>query len=132
MLKANPVNNLLTFRDDALLLQRVTRRDRDAFSQLYDRYSGTLYSTLLRVLKSPGEADDILKEVFLQIWDKASTYDPLLGKPFNWALALARQRSIDRLRSLKRRHRFPEEVTNETEESGERFASIPDEVFTDE
>ena len=126
------MNNLLTFRDDVLLLQRVTRRDRDAFFQLYDRYSGILYSTILRVLNNPVEADDILKEVFLQIWDKASTYDPLLGKPFNWALALARQRAIDRLRSLKRHHRFLEEVTGEIEESGGAFASIPDDVFTPE
>ena len=131
-LQANPVNTPLTPTDDAHLLQRIGQRDRPAFSQLYDRYSGILYSTILRVLNNPDEAADDLQEVFVQIWDKAGGYDPALGKPFNWALTLARNKAIDRLRSLRRRYSFIEEITNETEEENHAFATSPDDVFTHE
>jgi len=128
----NPVNIQPTTTDDARLLQLIAGRDREAFSQLYDRYSGILYSTILRVLNNPDEAADVLQEVFVQIWDKAGSYDPGLGKPFNWALTLARNRAIDRLRSLRRRYSFIEEITNEMESEGRAAAAGPDEVFTQE
>ena len=128
-LESNPVNTPSTTNDDALLLQRVAQRDRQAFSQLYDRYSGVLYATVLRVLNSPEEANDVLQEVFVQIWDKAATYDPALGKPFNWALTMARNKAIDRLRSLKRRYQFIGEITVEMEEETQSHSAGPDEVF---
>ena len=131
-LESNPVNTPSTTNDDALLLQRVAHRDRQAFSQLYDRYSGVLYATVLRVLNSPEEANDVLQEVFVQIWDKAATYDPALGKPFNWALTMARNKAIDRLRSLKRRYQFIGEITVEMEEETQSHSAGPDEVFNQE
>ena len=70
--------------DDARLLGRIARRDREAFSQLYDRYAGLLYSTAMRVLNDPDVAGDVLKEAFVQIWDNAPVYDPALAKPFHW------------------------------------------------
>lgn len=131
-LDPSPVNTPITTTDDVQLLRRVSQRDRQAFSQLYDRYSGVLYSTIHRVLNNPDEASDVLQDVFLQIWDKAATYDPALGKPFSWALAMARNKAIDRLRSLKRRYSFIEEVTHEMAE--EAHVPIPgaDDVFTQE
>jgi RNA polymerase sigma-70 factor (ECF subfamily) len=127
------VNNVQTSTDDERLLERVSQRDRAAFAELYDRYAGVLYSTVLRVLNHPDEAADVLQEVFVQIWDKAPTYDPALGKPFSWALTLARHKAIDRLRALRRRYNFIEEITQEMSgtslgESGERL----DEVFSHE
>lgn len=107
------VNPSISTMDDAQLLQRIAQRDRQAFSQLYDRYSGVLYSTTMRILNVPEEASDVLQDVFLQIWEKAGSYDPKLGKPFNWALTLTRNKAIDRLRALKRRYSFIEEVTQE-------------------
>jgi len=132
ILESNPVNNPPPTPDDAQLLQRIGRRDRQAFSRLYDRYAGLLYSTIFRVLNSPDESADVLQDVFLQIWDKAGSYDPALGRPFNWALTLARHRAIDRLRSLRRRYSFIEEITHEMEEPNPRFAVGPDEVFSQE
>ena len=109
--------------DDAQLLQRIAQRDRQAFSQLYDRYAGVLYSTTIRILNDPEEASDVLQDVFLQIWEKAGSYDPHLGKPFNWALTLTRNKAIDRLRALKRRYSFIDEVTEEfAEEANPRRA----------
>jgi RNA polymerase sigma-70 factor, ECF subfamily len=116
--QSDAVNRTLSTMDDAQLLQRIAQGDRQAFSQLYDRYSGVLYSTTIRILKDPEEASDVLQDVFLQIWEKAGSYDPKLGKPFNWALTLTRNKAIDRLRSLKRRYSFIEEVTQELADSG--------------
>ncbi len=124
-----PVQNPGSTRDDdTQLLQRIAQGDRAAFSELYDRYSGVLYSTILRVLRDPDEASDVLQDVFVQIWDRASSFDPSLGKPFNWALTLTRHRAIDRLRALKRRYSFLEEVTQELEGSV-RWGGGPDDVF---
>lgn len=97
--------------DDTELLRRVAGGDRAAFSQLYDRLSTVLFSTAMRILNDPKEAEDVLQDVFIQIWDKAVTYDPRLGRPFNWAVTLTRNRSIDRLRVLKRRYEFLAEAT---------------------
>jgi len=118
--------------DDAELLQRIAQRDRQAFSQLYDRYSGVLYSTTLRILNNPEEASDVLQDVFFQIWEKAGSYDPKLGKPFNWALTLTRNRAIDRLRALKRRYSFIEEVTHEFAEGGNPRSAWNEEFMSSE
>jgi len=110
----NPVN-LAVALDDVRLLRRIARREREAFSQFYDRYAGVLYSTGLRVLNDPEEASDILQAVFAQIWDEAPAYEPVLGKPFNWALTLTRHKAIERLRALQRRYAFFAEITGEME-----------------
>ncbi|MEY2409539.1 MAG: hypothetical protein QOF48_2209, partial [Verrucomicrobiota bacterium] len=117
-----------TTSDDAQLLRRIARRDRAAVSQLYDRYSGVLYSTVLRILNNPAEAEDVLQDVFVQIWNKAPSYDSALGKPFNWAMTMTRNKAIDRLRSLRRHYLFIGEITVEGEDSREA-ALRPDDVF---
>jgi RNA polymerase sigma-70 factor (ECF subfamily) len=124
------VNPSLSTSDDTQLLRRVAHGDRQAFSQLYDRYAGVLYSTIVRVLNNTEEANDALQDVFLQIWDKADTYDASLGKPFTWALTLTRNKAIDRLRALKRRYSFIEEISHEMEETSRSFNSGSDDIFT--
>ena len=126
------MNNPPTADADVQLLLRVGQRDRQAFSQLYDRYSRILYSTLLRMLNNPDEAASVLQDVFVQIWEKAATYDPQLGRPFNWTLTLARNRAIDRLSSLRRRYSFIEEITHEMAEEHRPSGPGPGEVFTPE
>jgi RNA polymerase sigma-70 factor (ECF subfamily) len=132
ILEKDAVNTPPATIDEAQLLQRIAQRDRQAFSQLYDRYAGVLYSTTIRILKDSHEANDVLQEVFLQIWDKAGRYDPALGKPFNWALTLTRNKAIDRMRSLKRGYSFIEEVAQEMELEAHDFSAPPDEVFSQE
>src|SRR5262249_43938299 len=114
--EAKPVN--IPTLDDAQLLQRVGLRDRQAFALLYDRFSGVLYSTVFRVLNNHDEASDVLQDVFVQIWEKAGTYNPSLGKPFSWALTMARNKAIDRLRALRRRYSFIEEIAQEQGAAG--------------
>ena len=88
---------------DALLLKRVAAGDRVAFSELYDRFSKPLYSTAVRILTDTAEAQDVVHDAFVALWDKASTYEASRGTAFSWALTLTRNRAIDRLRSRRRR-----------------------------
>jgi RNA polymerase sigma-70 factor (ECF subfamily) len=90
---------------DREMLLRVSRGDQTAFSALYDRLSGPLYSLALKILGDASDAQDALQEVFLQIWSRAETYDPEKSSVFSWAVLLTRSRAIDRLRARGRRAR---------------------------
>ena len=73
--------------------------DEQAFSYLYDSYSGSLYNIILQIVKIPETANDVLQEVFINIWRKMGNYDPLKGRLFTWMLNISRNASIDMLRS---------------------------------
>jgi RNA polymerase sigma-70 factor (ECF subfamily) len=91
--------------DVELLHAIARRRDEQALATLYDRYRTILFGLLVRILNSREEAEDVLQEVFLQVWRRASDFDDLRGRPFTWLVTLARSRGIDRLRSLSARER---------------------------
>lgn len=99
---------------DTELLGQIAQGDRAAFSRCYDRYSGILFSIIVKVLNDPKEAEDVLQEVFLQIWDKAAVYKRELGAPFSWFVTMTRHKAIDRLRASQRRYRLLDEVKEET------------------
>jgi RNA polymerase sigma-70 factor, ECF subfamily len=84
---------------DAALLDRVTRRDQSALAELYDRHCRLLFTLALRILRDRGEAEDVLQEVFLRVWDRAESYNPALGSPAAWLVRIARNRAIDRFRA---------------------------------
>jgi RNA polymerase sigma-70 factor, ECF subfamily len=96
------------------LLRRVGQGDRKSFEDLYDRFSGVLFSTALQILNDHREAEDVVQDVFVQIWDKAKLYDAARGKPLTWAMTLTRNKAIDRLRSAQRRYRLQDQVEKET------------------
>ena len=94
---------------EAQWLRRIGAGDRAAFADLYDRYSKPLYSFALRVVNNPKDAEDVLQEVFLKIWEKAAGFDEDIGTPFTWAVSITRHKAIDLLRSRRRReHAFAE------------------------
>ena len=97
------------------LLQKIGQGDRRSFEALYDRFSGVLFSTAYRVLNNREAAEDVLQDVFIQIWEKAALYDPARGKPMTWAITLTRNKSIDRLRSTQRRNRLQNDLLHESE-----------------
>ena len=97
------------------LLRRIGQGDSASFEALYDRLSGVLFSTAYRVLNNQVAAEDVLQDVFIQIWEKAPLYNPALGKPLTWAVTLTRNKAIDRLRSIQRRVRLQENVQRESE-----------------
>jgi len=96
------------------LLARVANRERAAFEQLYARYSNILYATAMKFLKQDADAQDVVQDVFIQIWDKAKLYDPTKGKPLTWALTMTRNRSIDRIRAIQRCTRLRDDFESET------------------
>ena len=97
--------NPQTDAEDAELLLAVARGDEPAFARVYDRYGPILLGLLLRILRSRPEAEDVLQEVFLQVWQRAHSFDPARGRAFTWLVTLARSRAIDRLRSVDSRER---------------------------
>lgn len=96
------------------LLRLIGKGDQVSFAAFYDRYSAVLFSVAYRVLNDQTGAQDVLQDVFLQIWGKASTYDPTRGKPLTWAVTMTRNKAIDRLRARQRRARLKDEVERET------------------
>lgn len=88
---------------DARLMRLVAAGDRKAFADLYDRFSGPLYGAVLRILRDSAEAQDVVHDTFVAIWDKAATFETTRGSAFSWAITLARNRAIDRVRMRKRR-----------------------------
>src|SRR5690349_2863429 len=90
-------------RTDEDLLLEIAKGDTAAFSEFYDRYSRLVYGALLRLLKKPDDAEDILQEVFLQVWRKSDTYQPHLGTPKNWIVRIAHNRAINLIRSAGQR-----------------------------
>jgi RNA polymerase sigma-70 factor, ECF subfamily len=102
------------------LLKRIGQGDRRSFEELYDRFSGPLFSTAYRVLNNQVSAEEALQDVFIQIWESAPLYNPAIGKPLTWAVTLTRNKAIDRLRSAQRRSRLQENAQREAE-TFERF-----------
>ena len=85
-------------QDDAGLLVLVQRGDQSAMSSLFDRYSRVVYSVALRVLRDPASAEDILQEVFMQIWRNPDSFTATRGSLGGWLAVVSRNRSIDALR----------------------------------
>jgi len=83
---------------DESLMRSVARGNAASLSVLYDRYSSILKALIIRVVHDEAEADDLLQEVFLQVWQQAQNYSSDKGKPLGWIVTLTRRRAIDRLR----------------------------------
>jgi RNA polymerase sigma-70 factor (ECF subfamily) len=83
---------------DWSLLERVVRKDESALSELYDRYSGLVYSEAKRILRDTGAAEEILQDLFYQVWRTASQFDPARGSLAGWLVVVARNRAISRIR----------------------------------
>jgi RNA polymerase sigma-70 factor, ECF subfamily len=90
---------------DEVLLRRIAAGESEALSLLYDRYERVVYSLLCGILKNTDDAEDIMQEVFAQVWKKADTYDASFGSAKNWLLRIAHNRAINQLRSKASRER---------------------------
>ncbi|MBK8455848.1 MAG: sigma-70 family RNA polymerase sigma factor [Phyllobacteriaceae bacterium] len=87
--------------DIAKLILRVALRDRAAFDALYTATSAKLFGVCLRVLRDRGEAEEALQDVFVRVWTKADSFAVSALSPLSWLVAIARNRSIDRLRQRR-------------------------------
>ena len=100
---------------DTQLLELVASGDHGSLDQLHRRYSGVLLATAFRVLNNTRDAEEVVQEAFVQIWEKAGVYDVERGKPLTWAMTLTRNKAIDRLRRIQRRHRLHDEIEEEAQ-----------------
>lgn len=91
--------------DDESLLRSITAGQTTALAALYDRYGRLVYSLAMNILDDPAAAEETTQDVFIQIWDKAGSYDSQQGKVFSWLIRVARNRAID---VLRRRNARPE------------------------
>lgn len=93
---------------DITLMNRLVARDAGAVGDLYDRHSRLLYGLILRILGQRSDAEEVLQEVFLSVWNNCQTYNAELGAPVAWLVRIARNRALDRLRANAVRTRTAE------------------------
>lgn len=93
----------LRSRDLQGLLSRVGLGDRNAFATLYERTSPHLFAVILRIHRDRGQAEDVLQEVYVNVWRAAGTFDPAQSQPLTWLTSIARNRAIDSLRRQQSR-----------------------------
>jgi RNA polymerase sigma-70 factor (ECF subfamily) len=86
---------------DAILVSAIRSGDQQAMAQLYERYSSIVYSVALRVLGDTGAAEDILQEVFMQLWRSPDVFDATRGSLPGWLAVITRNRAIDSLRKRR-------------------------------
>jgi RNA polymerase sigma-70 factor (ECF subfamily) len=91
-------NGAKTPNDDAELLEKVQRGDESAMASLFDRYSRIVYSVALRVLRESSAAEDVMQEIFMQVWRSPNSFVAARGSLGGWLAVVARNRSIDALR----------------------------------
>lgn len=87
---------------DSALVERMMAGDESALSTLYDRYSGMLFAMLVRILKDTHAAEEVLQDLFLQLWRSAARFDASRGSLPAWLMVIARNRAISRLRGRER------------------------------
>jgi RNA polymerase sigma-70 factor (ECF subfamily) len=104
---------------DKVLMKHISSRRHEALTELYGRHSKRLRATIDGVVHEEAEADDVLQEIFLQVWEDAGRYSPKAGKPLGWMVTIARRRTIDRLRRRQAyshaRERYEKRVMQESQ-----------------
>lgn len=106
-------------QEDMTLLKRIAAKDSSSFQTFYRKYGGLIFTSISNVLNDHHDAEDVMQEVLVQIWNKAHLYEPRKGKPLTWVTTMARNRAIDRIRSKQRRSRLNGDF--ETENRTEQF-----------
>jgi RNA polymerase sigma-70 factor (ECF subfamily) len=104
---AKPTDQKTLSLDDYELMRRITARDESALAGLYDRYGAVVNALCLKMFGDRTAAEDVVFDVFWEIWDRAERFDPTRGTPVAYLLGVARSRATDRLRSLRAKKRQP-------------------------
>jgi RNA polymerase sigma factor (sigma-70 family) len=114
--------NVITSYSEEELVALLQQRNEMAFSYLYDNYSGALYGIVNSIVPDKEIANDVLQDVFVNIWKKIESYDRSKGRLFTWMLNVARNASIDKVRSKTYRDSLKNQAFPDTENGG--IASI--------
>ncbi|MGP1909806.1 RNA polymerase sigma factor [Metabacillus sp. JX24] len=92
----------MTVNDDAILYERILRKDKDALEAMYDRYEKLLYSFAFRITHDHTLAEEVLQDVFMKLWHGNRVYDSSKGKFTSWLLTVTRNQAIDLIRKHKK------------------------------
>jgi len=107
------------------LVGLLQQRNEKAYTYLYDNYSGALYGIIHSIITDTETANDVLQEVFINIWTKIESYDPAKGRLFTWMLNIARNAAIDKLRSKGFRDSLKNQPISENVDISGGSASYP-------
>lgn len=116
--------------EDLKLMRGFISGDERGFSAFYQRFAPGLFSMINAILHDQKEAEDVLQEAFVQMWKKTSTYDAGRSSLFTWAVMIARNKAIDRLRSRQRRNRLVEAASEENISSPADSAEQANDILT--
>jgi RNA polymerase sigma-70 factor (ECF subfamily) len=108
-------------RDDGQVLGLIADKDRGALECLYDRYSNTVYSLAMHMLRDLGAAEEVTQDVFFNVWRRAASYDSQRGSVTAWLFSIAHHRTIDELRRRRREQTHVQpgvDLTNKPSENG--------------
>jgi len=106
---------LSTDLTDEQIMARIQARNEAALTAMYRRHTPILRTVISRVVHNEADVDDLLQEVFLELWNRAQSYDETKGKVLGWLVTLARRRAIDRVRRRQAYARAEERLRLETE-----------------
>lgn len=108
MISPSPDFAACTEVSDEELMQGITERRQGALEEFYLRHGGKLKSMIGSVVKEESEADDVLQDIVIQVWQDAEKYSPKAGRPLGWVATIARRRAIDRVRRRQTYRRIKE------------------------
>lgn len=120
--------------DEIELIKRIKAKDDKALEELYDLYNRLLFGMIISIVKSREEAEDILQEVFVKIWEKAYTFNEERGNAYSWIVTLTRNKAIDRIRSkgYKTQQKASQDVdAPEFTLEGDKYDPLETTIFSD-
>jgi RNA polymerase sigma factor (sigma-70 family) len=115
-------------RELSQLLARAGLGDRAAFATLYDKTSSHLFAVVLRINRDRGQAEDVLQEVYVNVWRSASSFDAAQSQPLTWLTRVARNRAIDSLRRTQTQPQFDTHYATASEEDNDVYDDKADDA----
>lgn len=106
------------------LIQRVGRGDQDAFGDLYDGTSALVHGIVLKVVRDPSQTEEVVQEVFVELWRIAARYDPTKGTVHSWVATIAHRRAVDRVRSEQAARNRVERESTRVERPRDEVADV--------
>ena len=113
---------------DEHLMEMIQAHASNGLDLLHERYAGFLKVMSMKVLHNDADAEDLLQDVFLEIWNRAASYDPLKGRPLSWIVTLTRRRSIDRLRKRETYCRIEDRFAEETKTHSDGWTHVHEDL----
>jgi RNA polymerase sigma factor (sigma-70 family) len=115
-------------RDLSQLLARAGMGDRAAFAALYEKSSSHLFAVVLRICRDRAQAEDILQEVYVNVWRAARGFDAAQSQPLTWLTSIARNRAIDSLRRAQTQPQFQSTITSADDEDSDVYDETADDT----